>query len=186
MLNLSPSSLVPAFHCSYPKCAMSFTVRSNATRHLRTHGFVPDRREESPAPYTVGFCAPLVCLGGNPLEKAPVTLRWVSLNPPEMAPVVCHPSSSSGRDDGDDSVVREYTGAPLRPVRSEPVLGAFPPSYSSNWNEEMLGSESTEQGCSIQVMLRAFSALFPFTGSIIAATTFFKFFCIATDLGLGE
>ncbi|KAI0049207.1 hypothetical protein FA95DRAFT_1456639, partial [Auriscalpium vulgare] len=29
------------FHCPLPSCPKAFAVRSNAKRHLRTHGIVP-------------------------------------------------------------------------------------------------------------------------------------------------
>jgi hypothetical protein len=81
--------LSAAYPCSYPGCTRSFAVRSNAKRHLRTHGVTqtPAPPSSSPAsssapPYVVGFSPPTVVpppevAESHPVMRAPVTLKWV-------------------------------------------------------------------------------------------------------------
>ncbi|TFK72474.1 hypothetical protein BDN72DRAFT_733103, partial [Pluteus cervinus] len=77
--NLKPYS------CEFPGCSRTFAVRSNAKRHLRTHGVIPTPASDSPAPvpYIVDFSAPTVIHSsasqGEP--KAPLKLRWM---PPSL------------------------------------------------------------------------------------------------------
>jgi hypothetical protein len=80
-----------AFACTYPGCTRTFSVVSNAKRHMRTHGVgLPseDQLSESPCPpvpYIVGFEAPVVICspeGVADLLKEPLKLRWV---PPSAA-----------------------------------------------------------------------------------------------------
>ena len=49
-----------AFPCGFPGCTRSFGVRSNAKRHLRTHGVIPTpaTNPNSDAPYIVDFYTP--------------------------------------------------------------------------------------------------------------------------------
>ena len=58
---ISPST---AFPCGFPGCNRRFGVRSNAKRHLRTHGVVPTtpaaNLSSTDAPYVVGFCPPMI------------------------------------------------------------------------------------------------------------------------------
>ena len=50
-----------AFPCGFPGCTRSFGVRSNAKRHLRTHGVIPAPATNSTdPPYIVGFCPPII------------------------------------------------------------------------------------------------------------------------------
>ena len=61
MLKLSLS--LTAYPCGFPGCTRSFGVRSNAKRHLRTHGVIPTPATNSnstDAPYIVGFCPPII------------------------------------------------------------------------------------------------------------------------------
>ncbi|KAF9522872.1 hypothetical protein CPB83DRAFT_776373, partial [Crepidotus variabilis] len=81
------------FPCTYPGCSRTFSVVSNAKRHMRTHGVgvtTDDQLSTDTSvavPYVVGFEAPVVIaapahgLGGATMEsevKEPVKLRWVS------------------------------------------------------------------------------------------------------------
>ena len=73
-----------AFICTYPGCERAFSVVSNAKRHMRTHGvgIVTDDVESAPAPYVVGFEAPVVVPvppvePDSPNHKSPVRLRWI-------------------------------------------------------------------------------------------------------------
>ncbi|KAI0642802.1 hypothetical protein C8Q79DRAFT_896184, partial [Trametes meyenii] len=71
------------FKCPIPTCTKSFAVRSNAKRHLRTHGIFPsaDHASTSPSQFTVGFDTPLVS-EVHEAGKLPSKLRWV---PPSLA-----------------------------------------------------------------------------------------------------
>ena len=80
-----------AFKCPIPTCTKSFAVRSNAKRHLRTHGIFPssDPSGGPPgsgtgaggSPFTVGFETPLVS-EVHEAGRLPPKLRWV---PPSLA-----------------------------------------------------------------------------------------------------
>jgi hypothetical protein len=48
-----------AYPCPYPGCNRSFGVRSNAKRHLRTHGVIPPQSTGT-QPYVVDFSTPMV------------------------------------------------------------------------------------------------------------------------------
>ncbi|OCH88418.1 hypothetical protein OBBRIDRAFT_698249, partial [Obba rivulosa] len=66
------------FKCPIPTCTKSFAVRSNAKRHLRTHGIFPtsDHASASPSQFTVGFDPPVVS-EVREVCKLPSKLRWV-------------------------------------------------------------------------------------------------------------
>ena len=72
-----------AFKCPIPTCTKSFAVRSNAKRHLRTHGIFPtsEHGSTSPSQFTVGFDTPLVS-EVHEAGKLPSKLRWV---PPSLS-----------------------------------------------------------------------------------------------------
>ncbi|KAF8152373.1 hypothetical protein B0H34DRAFT_663762, partial [Crassisporium funariophilum] len=73
------------FPCTHPGCTRSFSVVSNARRHMRTHGLGLNcnGREGSSEPYIIGFEEPVVATCPIPdtrrSGKEPVRLRWVSL-----------------------------------------------------------------------------------------------------------
>jgi len=48
-----------AYPCPFPGCNRNFGVRSNAKRHLRTHGVIPPQNSGT-QPYVVDFSTPLV------------------------------------------------------------------------------------------------------------------------------
>ncbi|KAI0346410.1 hypothetical protein BDW22DRAFT_1302251, partial [Trametopsis cervina] len=65
------------YKCPIQGCAKSFAVRSNAKRHLRTHGIFPTSdHATSPAQFTVGFDAPIIS-DVHEVGKLPAKLRWV-------------------------------------------------------------------------------------------------------------
>jgi len=49
-----------AYPCGFPGCTRTFGVRSNAKRHLRTHGVIPAPASPSEPPYIVGFSPPVI------------------------------------------------------------------------------------------------------------------------------
>ena len=53
------TAFCPAYLCAFPGCSRAFGVRSNAKRHLRTHGVLPQSAVPSDQ-YVVGFNPPLV------------------------------------------------------------------------------------------------------------------------------
>ncbi|KAH7886996.1 hypothetical protein F5I97DRAFT_1788250, partial [Phlebopus sp. FC_14] len=66
------------FRCSVPNCDKSFAVRSNAKRHLRTHGINPstcDTGSSSPR-FMVGFEVPLVT-HVHDAGRQPARYRWI-------------------------------------------------------------------------------------------------------------
>ena len=66
----SPNFFVTtAYACGFPGCTRTFGVRSNAKRHLRTHGVIPPpaipNSASGEAAYVVGFSPPVVAPGLN-------------------------------------------------------------------------------------------------------------------------
>lgn len=111
----------PAFACGYPGCNRTFGVRSNAKRHLRTHGINPSVPQDGDIPpYIVDFNTPIVSLSQNLEHHQPnggtqhqtiqppfFRLRWV---PPSLAhctniaslkPVSPNDSCSEDENDSD-------------------------------------------------------------------------------------
>ncbi|KAG5646333.1 hypothetical protein DXG03_003656 [Asterophora parasitica] len=74
------------FPCGFAGCPRTFTVRSNAKRHLRTHGVdTSAAREPAEVPYVVGFDTPTV-LGPSQsalheVSQTPYKLKWM---PPSL------------------------------------------------------------------------------------------------------
>nr|GAT59267.1 predicted protein [Mycena chlorophos] len=78
---------VRPYHCTFPGCEQSFSVLSNARRHLRTHGVEPppsssmvrasERRE-----YAVNFEEPVVQQEPTTStgSQAPYRVRWIGAN----------------------------------------------------------------------------------------------------------
>ena len=73
-----------AFACTYPGCTRTFSVVSNAKRHMRTHGVgVPPDDSQSldpnSTPYVVGFEAPVIVSPPPEVDvREPLKLRWIS------------------------------------------------------------------------------------------------------------
>ncbi|KAH7927964.1 hypothetical protein BV22DRAFT_1005884 [Leucogyrophana mollusca] len=66
------------FKCSVPTCSKTFTVRSNARRHLQTHGINPSTYDPLPpsSPFSVDFEEPIVT-HIHDRGRRPTTIKWV-------------------------------------------------------------------------------------------------------------
>ncbi|KAI0631248.1 hypothetical protein C8Q77DRAFT_1062041 [Trametes polyzona] len=110
------------FKCPIPTCTKSFAVRSNAKRHLRTHGIYPSAEHASTAPsqFTVGFDTPLVS-EVHEAGKLPTKLRWV---PPSLA---SRSNIDYLRDAASDSEDEYFQpSCPLLPLPLPPVTPSEP------------------------------------------------------------
>jgi uncharacterized Zn-finger protein len=115
------------FKCPVPDCDKFFTVRSNARRHMRTHG-VPSSPPDTHVPppsFNVGFEAPYVAHthdSGGVLPK----LKWVETGPTTQMDMDV-PDSPSGSDEVDDG-----------PVPPSPLSAGYPPgpSFESQRNRD--------------------------------------------------
>ncbi|KAF8137609.1 hypothetical protein EV363DRAFT_1157424 [Boletus edulis] len=87
------------YKCIVPNCDKSFAVRSNAKRHLRTHGINPSSPDALSIPrFTVGFEKPLVTQVHD-AGRQPSRYRWITQNPPpQEIDWSCQGSSSSAID----------------------------------------------------------------------------------------
>ncbi|KAL4079495.1 hypothetical protein J3A83DRAFT_4043788, partial [Scleroderma citrinum] len=76
--HMNSHSGVKPFKCTVLNCDKSFTVRSNAKRHLKTHGINPATCEIPPtSTYNVGFEQPVV----NDVHDTgtqPSRYRWIT------------------------------------------------------------------------------------------------------------
>ncbi|KAM5537593.1 hypothetical protein V8D89_008671 [Ganoderma adspersum] len=120
------------FKCPIPTCTKSFAVRSNAKRHLRTHGIFPtsDHPSTSPSQFTVGFDTPLVS-EVHEAGKLPSKLRWVppSLSTRTNVDFLRSPGAGDPTSDSEDEFFQP--SCPLLPL----PLPAVTPS-SPTWNPE--------------------------------------------------
>lgn len=116
---------VIAYECPLPSCDKRFAVRSNAKRHLRTHGvdITPDFRKS--AVYTVGFETPVVS-EVHEANQLPNILRWMPQSLTSLSMMSCSRPFDS-ESDGEDTY-------PLLPV---PLLRSISPvSWSSQETSE--------------------------------------------------
>ncbi|TFK38043.1 hypothetical protein BDQ12DRAFT_606755 [Crucibulum laeve] len=146
------------FPCGFPGCQRTFGVRSNAKRHLRTHGVIP--QPSIPAgdtSYVVGFSTPVVmppvdCSSRDDPDqprhqtgRAPVfKLRWM---PPSLTSRTNAGSLKSISDDGGSESDDEDDGAnqvlttsgPRRAssVLTMPLPAVIPTSPSSPSNSSV-------------------------------------------------
>lgn len=120
-VTLTPLS---AYKCPIATCTKSFAVRSNAKRHLRTHGIFPSSEHPaSPSQFTVGFDAPII-QEVHEVGKLPSKLRWV---PQSLATRTNVEFLRDAQSDSDE----EYP--PSCPVLSVPLPAVVP--SSPKWNE---------------------------------------------------
>jgi hypothetical protein len=122
-----------AFPCGFPGCHRSFTVRSNATRHLRTHGVLPTSpTDPPPAPYIVGFSTPTVMppsLPNHQMSKAPFKLQWMPQSLSTRTNAGTLTSLSDAESDSDDAMETE-TNVDWRSALSIPLRPVIPSSYT--------------------------------------------------------
>jgi hypothetical protein len=109
-----------AFGCMYPGCEQRFTVRSNAKRHLKTHGIDPSTIKSQPTPFIVNFDNPIVHSVGTRLRN-PKRIKWIpsSILPYNNARKLHSDSlsASEGEYEEDDGAIIEASG-PLPQVFS--------------------------------------------------------------------
>lgn len=92
-----------AYPCTFPGCDRTFSVVSNAKRHMRTHGLgisTDDAADIARVPYVVGFEPPIVAplipeVEDTPKRKDPVKLRWPSIQDQRSSQSVSPASSLS-------------------------------------------------------------------------------------------
>ncbi|KAJ4490139.1 hypothetical protein J3R30DRAFT_3277366 [Lentinula aciculospora] len=119
------------FSCAYPGCERMFTVRSNAKRHLRTHGIHPeDAIAESMIPrsvapeFEVNFNEPVVQEHDHELSSVVPPLKWM---PPSLSSrtnaaslrSISEESDSDWEDGKEDPVVEQCAvslAIPLQPI----------------------------------------------------------------------
>ncbi|KAG6917114.1 hypothetical protein DXG01_003780 [Tephrocybe rancida] len=119
------------FPCGFEGCSRTFTVRSNAKRHLRTHGVeTSTSRLTVLPPYTVGFDTPTVLPpipgAAHELSKIPYRLRWM---PPSLSSRKNSANLASVSDDESSDDEYEYTSEQkqgLRDIKSAVTVPCRP------------------------------------------------------------
>ncbi|GLB42343.1 putative zinc finger, C2H2 type [Lyophyllum shimeji] len=135
------------FPCGFAGCPRTFTVRSNAKRHLRTHGVdtsVSRGAETAEPPYVVGFSTPTVMDPPAPtaheMNKLRYKLRWM---PPSLASRTnAHELLSLSDDDSEsEDGLDEAEGCSWR---SAPSI-RFPPVVPSLSAHDTEGNDHFEE-----------------------------------------
>ncbi|TBU34284.1 hypothetical protein BD311DRAFT_650596 [Dichomitus squalens] len=133
------------FKCPIPTCTKSFAVRSNAKRHLRTHGIFPtsDHTNTSPSQFTVGFDTPLVS-EVHEAGRLPSKLRWVPPSLSTRTNVDFLRPGSAGDPTSDSEDEYFQPSCPLLPVPLPPVTPSSPTWNPEDQYEERNSYEQTE------------------------------------------
>ncbi|KAH9933782.1 uncharacterized protein B0H18DRAFT_870374 [Fomitopsis serialis] len=115
------------YKCPIPTCTKSFAVRSNAKRHLRTHGIFPtsDHTSTSQSQFTVGFDTPLVS-EVHEVGKLPSKLRWI---PQSLSTRTNVEYLRDAPSDSEEEYLRP--SCPMLPVPLPPVTPSSP-----TWNPD--------------------------------------------------
>lgn len=122
----------------------SFGVRSNAKRHLRTHGIIPApavNPNSADAPYIVGFCPPVIAVphsSSNPQSQSPSVeggddFRSLGIR------LVGDNASIQIRSHGQSDVQLDMNPVPLLKLKW------MPPSLTTRTNAESLREVKDEQ-----------------------------------------
>lgn len=104
--------VLKAYPCPYPGCNRSFGVRSNAKRHLRTHGVIPPQNTGT-QPYVVDFSTPLILEQDGRLDGEGTN------------------SNVGCRDGPEDASLAQRSTRPLRGRGRQFKLRWMPPSSSN-------------------------------------------------------
>ncbi|KZT23638.1 hypothetical protein NEOLEDRAFT_524175 [Neolentinus lepideus HHB14362 ss-1] len=115
------------YKCTVPNCNKSFAVRSNAKRHLRTHGIIPTSEPSSrpTSRFTVGFETPMISSSAHEMTKIPPKLKWIPQSLQKCTNVAVLQRESSVEDDYSDEAPSP-SPSPVLPV----PLPAVVPSLS--------------------------------------------------------
>ncbi|EIW80482.1 hypothetical protein CONPUDRAFT_154513 [Coniophora puteana RWD-64-598 SS2] len=122
------------FGCMVPGCNKRFTIQSNATRHLQSHGMTPHSRSRS-SRFAVSFDAPVVSHNVHSAVPQPSSYEWLQpqgstsgLAPSASAPPSLEPPRPSWAPASDvagpSRLPRRHTdGPPTERERAEMHLG---------------------------------------------------------------
>ncbi|KAK7441033.1 hypothetical protein VKT23_016815 [Stygiomarasmius scandens] len=126
---------VKPYPCEYPGCSRMFTVKSNAKRHLRTHGVNPDLIAPR-SDWSIDFEDPQVVPEGANPHPSPSKIKWMPLSLSSRFDAnKSEGDSGSELDelDDDSSASQRYEENMSIPLRSVACSGSF--------GDEMAGQE---------------------------------------------